>query len=199
MEKTARLEAYFQKEGPFREGLLALRQLLRQTKLEEHLKWKSPVYSIDGVNVLGLMAFKNHFGLWFFQGVFLSDPLSVLTNAQEGKTKAMRHWKFSSTDQMDLRQVKSYVEEAITLAGKGVKPPPAAPGGNLEIPEPLQAALEAEPGLLEQFEALTPYKKKDFAEYVASAKQVATVVRRLEKIVPMIREGVGLNDNYRMS
>jgi uncharacterized protein YdeI (YjbR/CyaY-like superfamily) len=158
VEKAARLEAYFQKEGPFQEGLARLREVLLETGLEEHLKWGAPVYALDGVNVLGLMAFKKHFGLWFFQGVFLSDPHGVLSNAQEGKTKAMRHWKFSSTDEMDLGQVRSYVLEAITLAGKGVRLPPAAPRGELEIPEPLQAALEAEPGLLVQFEALAPYK-----------------------------------------
>ena len=60
MEKAAHLEAYFQKEGPFREGLSLLRELLLGAGLEEHLKWGSPVYCLDSVNVLGLMAFKKH-------------------------------------------------------------------------------------------------------------------------------------------
>lgn len=196
MEKTARLEAYFQKEGPFREGLARLRELLLETGLEEHLKWGAPVYALEGVNILGLMAFKKHFGIWFFQGVFLSDPLGVLTNAQEGKTRAMRHWKFSSPDQMDLRQVKGYVEESISLARKGVKLAPA-PARKVVVPEALQSALETEPELLEQFNALTPSKKRDYAEYISAAKQVSTLERRLEKILPMIREGIGLNDPYR--
>ncbi len=196
MEKTARLEAYFQKEGPFREGLARLRELLLETGLEEHLKWGAPVYAHEGVNVLGLMAFKKHFGLWFFQGVFLSDPLGVLTNAQDGKTRAMRHWKFSSPDQMDLRQVKGYVEEAIGFARKGIKLAPA-PARKVVVPEALLAALEAEPELMERFNALTPSKKRDYAEYISAAKQVSTRERRLEKILPMIREGIGLNDPYR--
>ena len=196
MEKRERLEAYFQKEGPFREGLVRLRELLLETGLEEHLKWGAPVYALKGVNVLGLMAFKKHFGIWFFQGVFLPDPLGVLTNAQEGKTRAMRHWKFSSPDQMDLRQVKGYVEEAIGLARKGIKLAPAPPR-ELVVPERLQSALDAEPGLMAQFEALAPYKQRDYAEYIAQARQEATQVRRLEKILPLIRDGIGLNDPYR--
>lgn len=196
MEKAERLEAYFRKEGPFQEGLAALRTLLRQTELEEHLKWGAPVYALKGVNVLGVMAFKNHFGLWFFNGVFLSDPLGVLVNAQEGKTQAMRHWKFQSVSDMDLGQVRAYVREAIALARKGVKRAPAPPVKRA-VPERLAQALAAEPALHAQFDALAPYKQRDYAEYIASAKQDATRVRRLEKILPMIRQGLGLNDKYR--
>ena len=196
MEEAARLEAYFQKEGPFREGLARLREVLLETGLEEHLKWGAPVYALDGVNVLGLMAFKKHFGLWFFQGVFLSDPHRLLSNAQEGKTQAMRHWKFTSTDQPDLKKVRAYVQEAISLARKGVKLAPASPR-KLHIPEFLQAELEADPELCAQFEALALHKQRDFAEYIATAKQPTTQMRRWEKIMPMIRQGVGLNDKYR--
>ena len=175
---------------------MALRGLLLETGLEEHLKWGAPVYTIDGVNVLGLMAFRNHFGVWFFNGVFLSDPLGVLSNAQEGKTKAMRHWKFTSPGELDLQKVKAYVLEAISLARQGVKLAPAPPRA-VVVPKPLQDALEAEPELLTRFETLAPYKQRDYAEYIASAKQASTVQRRLGKILPMIRKGLGLNDKYR--
>ena len=198
MEKAARLEAYFQEEGPFREGLARLRELLLEAGLEEHLKWGAPVYTHQGVNLLGLMAFKKHFSLWFFQGVFLTDPLGVLTNAQEGKTKEMRHWKFIATDQINAGQVRAYIQEAMIFARKGLKRAPA-PLGTLKIPDPLQAALGAEPGLLARFNALTPSKRRDYVEFISSAKQLRTIERRLQKILPMIREGIGLNDHYRKS
>lgn len=196
MDQQERLEAFFSKAGPFQEGLATLRSLLRQTELQEHFKWSAPVYTVEGVNVCGLMGFKGHFGLWFFNGVFLSDPLGVLTNAQEGKTKAMRHWKFQAVSEIDPRQVCAYVEEAIALARKGIKLE-SAPARELAIPDVLQTALEADPALYAQFKALAPYKQRDYAEYIAQAKQEATQARRLEKILPMIREGLGLNDQYR--
>ena len=65
------------------------------------------------------------------------------------------------------------------------------------LPGLLKTALEQEPGLQERFNALTPYKKRDYVEYVATAKQLATQERRLQKILPMIRQGIGLNDSYR--
>ncbi len=196
MDKQERLAAFFGKKGPYQEGLATLRNLLQQTELQEHFKWSAPVYTMDGENVCGLMAFKNHFGLWFFNGVFLSDPLGVLTNAQEGKTKAMRHWKFQAVSEIDPKQVRAYVLEAIALARKGVKLAPAPPR-ELVVPERLQAALTADPGLLAQFEALAPYKQRDYAEYIEQAKQEATRERRMAKILPMIRQGLGLNDKYR--
>lgn len=196
MEKTARIEAYFGKDGPFKEGLQQLRDLVLQTELREDLKWGAPVYTLEGKNVLGVLSFKNHFGLWFFNGVFLSDPLEVLENAQEGKTKAMRHWKFSRQEQIDPKAILLYVQEAIRNEREGKKLAPEKPG-KLVLPGLLKTALEQEPGLQERFNALTPYKKRDYVEYVATAKQLATQERRLQKILPMIRQGIGLNDSYR--
>lgn len=196
MEKSAKIAAYFEKEGPFREGIGRLRELVNDTELEEDYKWNSPVYTLGKENVVGVLAFKNHFGLWFFNGVFLSDPLGILENAQEGKTKAMRHWKFTAVDQIDAKHVKAYVQEAIANARNGVQLAPAK-HKKTELPELLQAALQSEPELKAAFAELAPYKQRDYAEHIASAKQEATKKRRLAKILPMIRQGIGLNDKYR--
>ena len=196
MEKSAKIAAYFEKEGPFREGIARLRDLVSDTELEEDFKWSCPVYTLGKENVVGVLAFKNHFGLWFFNGVFLSDPLGVLENAQEGKTKAMRHWKFTSVEQIDPRHVKAYVLEAIANARKGVRLDPVK-SKKTAIPQLLQAALNSDPELQAAFGNLAPYKQRDYAEHIASAKQEATKKQRLDKILPMIRQGVGLHDKYR--
>lgn len=120
MNNSEKLEAYYEKEQPFREGLLILRGLAHKTGFKETLKWGSPVYTIDGKNVLGIMGFKSHFGIWFFNGVFLTNPKKVLENAQEGKTKAMRHWKFTSAEAIDKSSVLSYMQEAIENQKKGL-------------------------------------------------------------------------------
>ncbi len=44
---------------------------------------------------------------------------------------------------------------------------------------------------------LTPYKQRDYCEYIAEAKQQKTKESRLEKIIPMISKGQGLNDKYK--
>ncbi|WP_445381645.1 YdeI/OmpD-associated family protein [Robiginitalea sp. IMCC43444] len=196
MDKAARLNAYFEKEQPFRDGIARLREIALQCGMEERLKWNAPVYCVENKNVLGILAFKNHFGLWFFDGAFLSDPLSVLENAQQGKTKGMRHWKFYEPGNIPIEMVRQYIEEAIANAIKGIGLKPAKPK-KTEIPAGLYKALQASPELQKAFDGLTLYKQNEYAEYIASAKQEATKQRRLQKILPMIAAGKGLNDKYR--
>ncbi len=95
------------------EALALLRNIIVSTELEETLKWNAPVYTLNGKNVIGLGAFKHHFGIWFFNGVFLKDKRNLLVNAQEGKTKALRQMRFTSIDAIHEKSVTAYVKEAI--------------------------------------------------------------------------------------
>ncbi len=194
--KNTEVEAFYAKEGPFREGLSLLRQLALQTGLEEDYKWNSPVYTLEGKNVFGITAFSSHFGIWFFNGVYLKDPQKVLENAQEGKTKAMRHWKFTDMDEIGSESVLAYMREAVENQKKGKVWTPNKKK-TVEVPELLKAKLEVDSALNRAFKELSPYKRREFCEYIASAKQEATKLRRLEKILPMIRDGISLNDQYR--
>lgn len=197
MEKSEKLDIYYQQEHHFREGICALRELALQTKSVEDYKWNIPVYTINGKNVFGICRFKNHFGVWFYNGVFLKDPKKVLRNAQEGKTKAMRHWYFSSEKDIDKVAVLAYMVESIEnqengkemVATKSKIPP--------KIPTLLKTKLTQNGTLKACFDALSPYKQKEYCEYIEGGKQEKTKNRRLEKILPMIKKGIGLNDAYR--
>lgn len=199
MDKTAKIEAYFEKEHPFREGINRLRSLALKTEAEETYKWSIPVYTIDNKNVFGICRFKDFFGVWFFNGVFLSDPKKVLRNAQEGKTKAMRHWNFTSEEDIDEKGILAYMNEAIAnqKQGKVLAPKKDSPKKEVVIPEQLAAVLQEDKSLKKTFEGLAPYKQREFCEYISEAKQEATKARRLQKIIPMIEKGMGLNDKYR--
>ena len=93
-----------------------LRAILDATPLTAEIKWGAPCYTFNGKNVVGLMAFKSYFGLWFHQGVALKDEASVLINAQEGKTKALRQWRMTSVKDIKPAIVKRYLKEAIEIA-----------------------------------------------------------------------------------
>ena len=191
-------DAYFEKDGPFKEEIGILRELVLGTELEETVKWGAPVYTIQNKNVLGIMAFKNHYGLWFFNGVYLTDPENLLENAQDGKTKAMRHWKFRSNDKLDNKLILEYIQEAIENQKRGLE---LKPERNKEtaIPKLLLNVLETNEQLRQGFQGLTPYKQREYCEYIDTAKQEKTKISRLEKILPMIEKGVGINDKYRKS
>ena len=196
MASKEKLEAYFQRSGPFQEDIGKLRRIALKCGLGETLKWNAPVYTMDGKNIVGIQSFKNHYGLWFFNGVFLSDPLNVLQNAQARKTRAMRHWKFKIEDPLNPGDVKKYIEEAIRIEKKGLKIG-RAKRVKYEIPSELKAHFLTDPDLSTAFYNLIPSKQNDFCEYIATAKQQETRERRLKKIIPMISKGIGLNDKYR--
>lgn len=196
MDKREKIETYYAKDQKFKEGIALLREIALKTELEETLKWGAPIYTIENKNVLGILAFKSHFGIWFYNGVFLLDPKKVLSNAQEGKTKAMRHWKFTAVEEIEEKVVLAYMNEAITNQKKGIALLPEKKK-KTAIPVLLQHALENNPEAMDTFKALSPYKQGEYSEYVASAKQEKTKLSRLAKILPMISEGKGLHDKYR--
>lgn len=173
-----------------------LHQILSQSELVETKKWGMPVFTYKGKNVVGYAGMKTHFALWFYNGVFLSDPYQVLINAQEGKTKAMRQWRFESIEQIDGTTILEYIQEAIEneKLGKTWKPEKSPV---LEIPALMQEKLDSDADLKASFALFTPFKQKEFIEYISEAKREATQVSRLEKITPMILQGIGLNDKYR--
>lgn len=173
-----------------------LRELVTATGLKEEIKWGMPVFTFEGKNVLGFAGMKNHFAVWFYNGVFLTDPEGILINAQEGKTKAMRQWRMLGLEDLDDRKFLAFVREAIENEKKGLVWKPEK-SEKLSLPEILEAKLNADPQLKKAFEGFTPFKQKEFAEYIQEAKRDATKVSRLEKIIPMILEGIGLNDKYR--
>ncbi|MES2487821.1 MAG: DUF1801 domain-containing protein [Bacteroidota bacterium] len=177
------------------EGLEVLKSIIAKTELAETTKWGGPVYTINGKNVLAIAGFKNFFTLWFHKGVFLKDEGKILVNANEGTTKYLRQWRFTSKDEIDEALVLKYILEAIAVekAGMGI----ALPKKELAIPEYLQALLNADTVLKTAFEAFSPYKQKEFAQYITEAKKDKTKLARFEKIKPIILEGKGLNDKYR--
>jgi uncharacterized protein YdeI (YjbR/CyaY-like superfamily) len=150
---------------------------------------------LNGKNVLGIGGFKNYFAIWFFNGVLLHDKKKALVNAQEGVTKSLRQWRFSSKEEVNEAAVLEYINEAIAneKQGKNSKPQKKEP----IVSELFQKELDTDANLAEAFLKFSPYKQYEFLEYIETAKRIETKLSRIEKIKPMIIESIGLNDKYR--
>jgi uncharacterized protein YdeI (YjbR/CyaY-like superfamily) len=199
MEKNKTADVYYETEHHFQKAIIHLRELAKTTEAVETCKWGMPVYTINTKNVFGICRFKAFFGIWFYQGVFLKDSKGVLRNAQEGKTKAMRHWNFTSIDEIDDEGVLAYINEAIENQKQGKEVNPKKKSTGFTLPQVLNETLKKDTVLNDSFKAFSPYKQKEFADYIHEAKQEKTKLRRLEKILPLIKGGIGLNDAYRRS
>jgi len=198
MSQSEIVDSYIAAADQWSAELAKVRGILNSTELNEEVKWGAPCYTFNGKNVVGLAGFKSYFGLWFHQGALLKDDDGVLLNAQEGATRALRQWRMNSARDIKAAVIKRYVREAIELVrdGKSIAPTRKKP---LVVPPELQQALGKSKAAQEKFLAMTLGKQREYAEYVSSAKQAATKLRRLEKILPLIVDGVGLNDKYRSS
>jgi uncharacterized protein YdeI (YjbR/CyaY-like superfamily) len=183
------------KNNSWSEELAFLKSIIVKTELVETTKWGGIVYVLNGKNVIGIGGFKNYFAIWFFNGVLLEDKKQLLVNAQEGVTKALRQWRFTSKEEVYEADVLNYIKEAIEneKQGKTIKPEKKTP----ILSEFFQKELNANPELAAAFEKFSAYKQYEFLEYIESAKREETKRSRIEKIIPMILDKIGLNDKYR--
>lgn len=196
MQRYKSVEDYLDGHVEWRPLLESLRAIMNECEVEETVKWGQPCYTHEGKNVAGIGAFTEFVSVWFFQGALLRDEQGILVNAQEGKTRAMRQWRFQAVEEIDEPLLRAYVDESIEnqRLGKTIKAERKKP---VEVPEELAGALAENRESGERFNALTPGKQREYTEYIAEAKRSETRTRRLEKILPMIRAGHGLNDRYK--
>jgi uncharacterized protein YdeI (YjbR/CyaY-like superfamily) len=195
MTDSEKVAAYIQKHPQWSEQLGQLRSVFQETELMEEVKWGSPTYTLNGKLVAGMAAFKNHYALWFHQGIFLKDRCQKLVNAQE-TTRGLRQWRFTVDDPIPKEIVLDYFQEAIEncLAGKEIK---IQRKEGVSIPPFLKTAFGANPQFKASFQKLTPGKQREYTQYIADAKRIETKQSRLEKIIPMVIEGKGLHDKYK--
>lgn len=195
MEPTSDKKHVWDKVNNWEEELLFLKSIIDKTELVETIKWGGPIYVYNKKNVIGIGGFKNYFAIWFLNGVFLKDEKKRLINAQEDTTKSMRQWRFTSKNEVNEVEVLEYILEAIEneKQGKIIK----ATKKEAIISELFQKELDQNLALLEAFKNFSPYKQYEFLEYIKTAKQEKTKLSRMEKVIPMILNNIGLNDKYR--
>ena len=197
MKKTISVDTYIKSHEKQEDLLKKIRKIIQSTCLCETFKWGMPTYTCDNKNLLGMGAFKSHVGLWFFQGGLLSDRYKLLTNAQEGKTKAMRQIRFEKLDDINEKILLYYIEQTIANHKKGLVIKAGKKTDKIIIPEELLKSFHKSATLEKSFNELTTGKKREYIEHITSAKRDATKSRRLEKIIPLVLDKKGLYDKYK--
>ncbi|MDA9773690.1 DUF1801 domain-containing protein [Saprospiraceae bacterium] len=198
MYKPIDVDDYIHYHEEWSDELSKIRSVLVASELDETIKWFIPTYTLNNKNVIGLGAFKDWVAIWFFNGSFLQDPYQVLVNAQDGKTKAQRQWRFRKGDQIDLQKLGLYIAEATDNQRKGLVIKVDRPARVLLTMHPLLATKLAESSIATtSWAAFSIAKKNEFIKYINEAKREATKATRVDKILPIIEHGHGLNDRYK--
>jgi uncharacterized protein YdeI (YjbR/CyaY-like superfamily) len=194
-KENPKVDGFLRKAKKWREELSALRRIILDSELTEDVKWRVPCYTIGGKNVLFINGLKEFCVLAFVKGVLLKDPRHILLRIGEN-TQAGRWIKFTNVGEIaELEPVlKAYIDEAIRTekAGLTVKLKKTA---DFKVPPEFQKKLKEMPALKTAFNALTPGRQRGYLLYFASAKQSKTREARVEKNVPKILKGKGLDDD----
>lgn len=174
-------------------GLLTLRHILADAGLTETAKWGHPCYMHAGRNVALFGAFRGDFRLTFMNAALLKDPEGLLQK-QGTNTRHADCIRFTDNAAPAALEpvIRAYLAEAMAYAEQGLLPPKEPT--EIELPEELIDALDADPELAEAFAALTPGRQKSYALHLKDAKTSTTRVARIEKSRPKILAGKGANE-----
>ncbi len=172
----------------------ALRQLCLASGLNEELKWGQACYDLEDRKVVLIHGFKDYCALLFMKGALLKDPEGILVQ-QTKNVQAARQIRFVSLADITKHKaaVKAYIGEAIAVEKSGIKVKMKS-AAEFDVPEEFLKPLEEDPNLADAFYALTPGRQKGYLLHFAGAKQSATRAARVEKYVPRILKGLGLDD-----
>lgn len=189
-----KVDSVIDKEEKWQAAFQKLREIALECQLDEDLKWGCPCYSHQGGNVVLIHGFKEYCALLFFKGALLGDPEGILIQQTENVQSA-RQIRFTSLKQIAgmARVLKAYIYEAIEVEKAGLKVK-LKKTADYPIPEEFQVKLDKMPALRKAFEALTPGRQRGYIFYFSSAKQSKTRASRVEKYIPQILEGKGLDD-----
>lgn len=190
--KKTEIDAFLGRAKAWRAEMEKLRSILLQCGLDEELKWGKPCFGLNGANVAIIQPFKAHCSLMFFKGALLEDTHGLLRSQGRNTQSAMR-LEFTSVAQITKAAVASYVKQAIALEKSGRKVNFEA-RHELELPDELTQILLKDSKLRAAFRSLTPGRQRAYVLHFTGAKQSQTRASRIEKLIPKILAGRGLND-----
>ena len=191
---NSKVDSFFNKARQWREEFEALRTIALGCGLIEELKWGHPCYALGNSNIVLIHGFKEYCALLFMKGALLKDARGILIQQTEN-VQAARQIRFT-----DVREIvkmktvlKAYIREAIAVEKAGLEVT-YKKTSEFDMPEEFRKKLDEMPALKTAFEALTPGRQRGYLLYFSAAKQSKTREARIEKCIPLIFDGMGLND-----
>jgi uncharacterized protein YdeI (YjbR/CyaY-like superfamily) len=189
-----KVDAFISRAQQWRTEYETLRTILLDCDLTEDLKWGVPCYQFEGKNIVLMHGFKEYCAILFFKGVLLKDLKGILVQQTEN-VQSSRQVRFTSVDEIEELEpvLKAYVHEAIEVEKVGLEVE-FKKTAEFSVPEEFQKKLDELPALKTAFEALTPGRQRAYLLFFSAPKQSKTRDARIEKCMPQIFNGKGLND-----
>lgn len=192
---NTKVDKFLARQNRWKDEITLLRNIILEIKeLNEDYKWGLPCYTLQGKNVVVIQVFKDYVALMFFKGVLMKDPGGILIQMTK-HVQASRQIRFSDTKQIKKSKpvIKEYTREAIEIEKSGKKIQ-LKKTSDFPVPEEFQKLLKENSKVKKAFDSLTPGRQRGYLFFFSQAKQSKTRENRIEKCIPKILAGKGLND-----
>lgn len=193
-----RVDSYIEKSAPFAQEILQhIRKLVHEASplINETIKWSFPHFVYKD-NICSMASFKEHCTFGFWKASLMDDPYQLFgdrTNAMGsiGRIEALK----------DLPSDKIFIEYILAAlkldeSGAKVKKPTKAPKAEIAIPADFAIELNQNPAAKVQFERFSPSHKREYLEWITTAKTEATRLKRMATTIEWLNEGKSLNWKY---
>lgn len=189
-----KVDWYFTKAKKWKSESEKLRAIILDCGLTEELRWGKPSYTHEGSNIVLIHGFKEYCAVLFFKGVLLKDPKGILIQQTENVQSA-RQIRFTNLREIVEMEptIKAYIKEAIEVEKAGLKVK-LKKTSDFKVPEEFKSKLDKMPALKKAFAGLTPGRQRGYLFYFSAAKQSKTREARVEKWMPQILKGKGMDD-----
>jgi len=189
-----KVDFFFDKAEKWQAEFKQLRTIILDCGLTEELKWGQPCYTFQDSNIVLMHGFKEYCALLFFKGALLNDANDILIQQTENVQSA-RQIRFTNAKEIVKMEniLKAYIYEAIEVEKAGLKVK-LKKTSDFRVPEEFQKKLDKNRALKEAFDALTPGRQRAYIFHFSQPKQSKTREARVEKYIPQILDGKGLND-----
>ncbi|MFS0619199.1 YdeI/OmpD-associated family protein [Priestia megaterium] len=189
-----KVDEFLSKAKKWKEEYETLRKIVLDCELTEDYKWMNPCYTFEKKNIFLIHGFKEYCALLFPKGALLQDSDGILIQQTEN-VQGARQIRFTNVQEIVEKEaiLKAYIYEAIEVEKAGLKVQVKKPE-ELIIPDELQHKFDEIPALKDAFTTLTPGRQRAYILHFSAAKQSKTRESRIEKCIPNILNGKGLND-----
>lgn len=189
-----KVDFYFSKAGKWQEELEQLRTIALDCQLTEELKWGTPCYTFQEKNIILIHDFKEYCAFLFFKGALLKDTEGILIQQSEN-VQAARQIRFTNLKEIVEQKniLKAYIYEAIEIEKAGLKVE-LKKTSEFPVSDEFQKKLDENSELKKAFETLTPGRQRGYLLHFSQPKQAKTREARVDKAIPQILDGKGLND-----
>jgi uncharacterized protein YdeI (YjbR/CyaY-like superfamily) len=199
-----RIDAYIEKAQAFARPVLEhLRALIHKIcpAVEEKIKWGIPHFDYKRSMMCNMAAFKQHLVFGFWKASIMHDLEGLFdekVNTAMGSMGRITTLKDLPSDKI----LTAYIKEAMRLNDEDIKLPVANLRKGKQTPEPetpadLAALLDEHPQATTKWESFAPSHRREYIDWIVSAKTVPTREKRLATTIEWLIEGKSKNWKYK--